>query len=362
MDTVTQFALGAAVGTAVLGRQMGVRKAAIAGGLLGTLPDLDVYWPYADAVESYVLHRSVTHSLIVQTVVTPIFAEGLRLLFRALRAHRWRSYLAVFLCFATHALLDSVTIYGTQLFWPLSREPVGLGSVFIIDPLYTLPLIAAFLWAVIGNRWTPRFATMLTAALVVSTLYLGWSVVAQQITAVRAKEQLAKANIPADRLFATPTPFNTLFWRVVVLNGPRYYNLYIPLLGEEDAITAYQHARQPVSAECLQRNLYVKTVSAFTDGFYRFDAMGAAVVMSDLRMGLTPSYVFRFVVAEHGTAGRAGDVPRRVHSQRGAPGDLDWILDGVLGQRAIRPVEAAARIDLQRIETTIAMGETALTC
>ena len=34
MDPVSQFVLGASVGTAVLGRRMGVRKAALAGGHL----------------------------------------------------------------------------------------------------------------------------------------------------------------------------------------------------------------------------------------------------------------------------------------------------------------------------------------
>lgn len=43
MDSLTQLTLGAAVGEAVLGRQVG-RRAALWGGLLGTLPDLDVFW------------------------------------------------------------------------------------------------------------------------------------------------------------------------------------------------------------------------------------------------------------------------------------------------------------------------------
>ena len=40
MDSVTQFALGAAVGTAVLGRRIGLRRAALSGGLLGTMPEV----------------------------------------------------------------------------------------------------------------------------------------------------------------------------------------------------------------------------------------------------------------------------------------------------------------------------------
>lgn len=41
MDSVTQAVLGAAVGEAVLGKHIG-NKAAIAGAIIATIPDLDV--------------------------------------------------------------------------------------------------------------------------------------------------------------------------------------------------------------------------------------------------------------------------------------------------------------------------------
>ncbi len=41
MDSLTQAALGAAVGEAILGKKLG-RKAAIAGAIVATIPDLDV--------------------------------------------------------------------------------------------------------------------------------------------------------------------------------------------------------------------------------------------------------------------------------------------------------------------------------
>ena len=50
MDSLTQFALGAGIGVAVLGRRIGPRRAAIAGGLLGSVPDLDVLYPFDDPV------------------------------------------------------------------------------------------------------------------------------------------------------------------------------------------------------------------------------------------------------------------------------------------------------------------------
>ncbi len=307
MDSVTQFALGAAVGTAVLGRRIGIRRAALTGGLLGSLPDLDVFFPNGDPVERFVSHRGATHSLLMMTLATPVLAEGLRRLFADLARHRGPAYLAVFLCLITHALLDSLTIYGTQLFWPLWPEPVGLGSIFIIDPLYTLPLLAVTVWALFQKHWSQRYARYLTLALLLSTAYLGWSVLAQQWMTATGQRLLAKRG-SSPQVMAIPTPFNTLFWRVIALDGPRYYNVYIPILGSDDDASIYSHQRWSPDLACdvdklLADNGHARRLVRFSDGFYRADLKDGLLEISDLRMGLTHSYAFRFAVAELGEEG-----------------------------------------------------------
>jgi inner membrane protein len=235
-----------------------------------------------------------------------------------LRDARWQAYLAVFLCLTTHALLDATTIYGTRLFWPLWPEPLGVGSVFIIDPLYTLPLLIVVIWGFFKRDWSVAFGKALTVALAVSTAYLGWGVVAQQIARDRADRVLVASGIAAERAFATPTPFNSLFWRVVAIDGPRYLNVYVPLLGSDDAVTAYVHPRQPVSPDCFNGNGAMQTLSDFSKGFYRVDTTkDGAVIMTDLRMGLTPRYVFRFVVADHKGAAVQETEPQRIARRSG---------------------------------------------
>jgi inner membrane protein len=329
---------------------MGVRKAALAGGLLGTLPDTDVFWPFDDAIDRFVLHRGATHSLVIHALATPVLGEGLRLVARSLRDARWQTYLAVFLCLSTHALLDAMTIYGTRLFWPLWPVPLGLGSVFIIDPLYTLPLLAVTLWGFFQRDWSRTFGRALAVAFAVSTAYLGWGVVAQQVARDRAAQVVADAGIAPARVFATPTPFNSLFWRVVAIDGPRYINVYVPLLGGADAITAYVHPRELVSGECLEDIEAMRRLSVFSKGFYRVEtAADGSVVMADLRMGLTPHYVFRFIVAEHNGSGLTPSDPRRLPTVRNAPGDLDWVWAGVRGEAVPRPAEAAQAVNLDAL-------------
>ena len=73
MDSVTQIALGSSVGYALLGGKIG-RRALIVGAAFGTLPDLDVLIDFGGAVENFVFHRSFSHSLLIQGLLSPFFA------------------------------------------------------------------------------------------------------------------------------------------------------------------------------------------------------------------------------------------------------------------------------------------------
>src|SRR5210317_1878261 len=122
MDSVTQAVLGAAIGGAIApaGQR---RKALLAGAALGTLPDLDVLIDYGDAVENFTYHRGFSHSLFVLPPVALLL---------------WLAFIG--LALITHPMLDAHTAYGTQLLWPLDSPPVMWASLFIIDPLFTLPM------------------------------------------------------------------------------------------------------------------------------------------------------------------------------------------------------------------------------
>jgi inner membrane protein len=70
MDSLTQIALGSAV-TALIAPARHRRAALVAGGVLGTLPDLDVIpitLSGADAVSRITWHRGTSHSLLLLAV------------------------------------------------------------------------------------------------------------------------------------------------------------------------------------------------------------------------------------------------------------------------------------------------------
>ncbi len=349
MDSLTQFVLGAGVGVAVLGRRIGPRQAAVAGGLLGTLPDLDVLVPFDDPVDAFILHRGPTHSLFVQALAVPLFGEALCRIFKDLRDGRLLTYAAVYLIFASHTLLDALTVYGTRIFWPIWPEPVSIGSVFVIDPLYTLPLLVIVLWSFFRSASSERFQSALALAFFLSTVYLAWGLTAQQMVQIRAADYLRKAGVTPERLIATPTPFNSVIWRVIAIDGGRYFNLYLPAVGRIRDTTIYQHPSGKGLAGCLADNEALEKLAGFSKGFYRIEKDKDEILVADLRMGMTPGYVFRYLVAKETGEGVKPVPPERRRSERSAPGDLDWLIAAVKGQIGQRPSEARSAIALAEL-------------
>ena len=61
MDSITQIALGAAIGDAAFSRKLGPR-AVIFGGACGLLPDLDMFAGlFGDEWTTFVHHRGLSH-------------------------------------------------------------------------------------------------------------------------------------------------------------------------------------------------------------------------------------------------------------------------------------------------------------
>lgn len=330
MDSLSQIALGAAVAVATMGRRTALWKAALWGAVAGTLPDLDVLIDHGDPIRNMVLHRAETHAPFWLTLFSlPMAAFVAKLHGQWPLWRRW--WLAIWLVLVTHPLLDAMTVYGTQLALPFSDHPFGVGSVFIIDPLYTLPLLAGVGWA-LATRGAGRGMAANAAGLLLSTAYLGWGVAAQLHVERIARDALAAQGISAERLLVTPTAFNSLLWRIVAMSGDRYHEGFYSLLDGGRRVGFDPFERGAALAEQLQGLDGVRRIAAFSKGFYKLQADGDRVLLSDLRMGQEPAYIFTFVVAQR----RSAAVPVMPPVQLGARLDLarglPWLWHRALGE------------------------------
>jgi len=141
VDIITQGIIGAAAAQCGAKPQR-LRTAALAGAVAGLLPDIDVVIRSpADPLLFLEYHRHFTHSLIFVPIGALIAAAITRLLTRKRESIR-SLFLPSLLGVATHGVLDACTSYGTHLLWPFTDSRTAWHLIAIIDPLFTLSLIA----------------------------------------------------------------------------------------------------------------------------------------------------------------------------------------------------------------------------
>lgn len=298
MDSVTQFALGASIGEAALGRKIG-NRAALAGGIVATLPDLDSFIPYDDAVATFTYHRSATHSLFVLAAASPLITWLALKLQPKFREFRKETFQLVFLALFTHPLLDAFTVYGTQLFWPITNYPVSGSTIFIVDPLYTIWLLIGCISAMLISRDKITGHRLNYAGLALSSIYLSWTVAAKLIVDNRAEQLLNDENIAFDQLMSTPAPFTSFTWRLVGKNREGYFDAFIDVFGEDQPVIINQRPSEEHLLVGLRDHWPVTRLLDFTHGYYSVSRRGDDILITDLRMGLESNYVFVFKVAKY---------------------------------------------------------------
>lgn len=330
MDSLTQMALGAAVSVAAMGRRTAAWKAAAWGALAGTLPDLDAFIDHGDAVLNMTLHRANSHSLLWLTLGAPALAwvvsrwQGEAGLFK-----RW--WLALWLALFTHPLLDLMTVYGTQVFQPFTDEAWGLGSLFIIDPAYSLPLMAGVLLALWRARPLAEASVQQRGlrlnhwGLGLSTAYLLWSVLAQQWVLHMARTSLAAQGLPTAQLLVTPAPLTTLLWRVVALDGEHFHEGYYALADGQRPLRMLRFERGGGLLAQQAAHPQVQRLQRFADGFVKLRVQDGRLWITDLRMGQEPAYVFQFDLGPPLLPGQTPPVARQVSMRMQVAEGLRWL-------------------------------------
>ncbi len=225
MDPLTHATFGAVAASLIARKRDAVRTAILAGAAGALVPDLDVLIRSEhDPLLTLQYHRHFTHALVFAPIAGLLVAALLRFLFFRKRERRpefrmlwcWASIGA-----ATAGLLDACTSYGTHLFWPFTADRVAWNLVAVVDPLFTLGLVAIL--AVIFFRRDPRTAPRMAMVYVATFFaFAGWqkSRVESARDALLAKRGHAAA---AESLTVKPTLGNLLLWRSIYEHGDRFF-------------------------------------------------------------------------------------------------------------------------------------------
>lgn len=289
MDSLTQATLGAAVGHFCWHKAIG-NRALLLGAIGGTIPDLDIIlYPLLDDIQRLYWHRGESHSIwfilfgsLLSAYLLQRYKLGARLSFKL-------AALGALLIYATHILIDYFTVYGTQLLAPFYRHGFAKGNYFIIDPLFTLPLLLGCIIAAFSSSKFGMRANIL--GLVLACSYTIWSFTAQNIADRTFKAALKRTGSDVLRQRTTAGPFTTFLWRHLAQTEHGFLVGYWSIFDKaDDDIQFYYIPRGVDLVKPLVNSDAFGVLEWFSQGWWYASTQNEnEIKIVDLRFGAIPS-------------------------------------------------------------------------
>lgn len=308
MDSITQIVLGGAVGEAVLGKKVG-NKAVFWGAIGGTIPDLDtIPGQFLDTVSKLEIHRGFSHSIVFAILMSPLLGFLISKIYQKKKEANWWDWtLLFFWSIFTHPLLDIFTTWGTQLLWPLDWR-IAIQSIFVIDPLYTIPFIVCLISVLFLKRSNPKRNRLNRIGLIVSSSYLIITVFLKLAADSVFESRLKAEGIKYHRFDSRPTPFNTILWTSNIELESEFLIAYYSFFDTNEQLTYARFSKNEELLKPYRNQPKVERLIKLTKGFYTIEKTEKGIAMNDLRFGLTEgfdngkgSFVFTYLIEQKGS-------------------------------------------------------------
>jgi inner membrane protein len=290
VDSLTQIVLGASVAEACGGKKLG-NKAALWGAIAGTIPDLDVFIrAYNDPIHGALMHRGFSHSILFALMAGPLLGY---LIFRIYkRKYELKTWIFVaFMAIITHPMLDIFTSYGTQFFWPFEWR-ISFKSVFVIDPLYTIPFGILLLASLMIKRNISLRRRLNNIGLIYSSLYLTWCVIVKLTILNNTPTYFKDYEIDQSKTVVNAMPFTSFYWMIITesknYNYIGYKSIFYPFNKNEVDTLTKNHA---LLTGIEDRNKeWAQTLQFMTKNCYTAVRRDDSLEVYDLKFGLASQF------------------------------------------------------------------------
>jgi inner membrane protein len=238
------------------------RDPLIIAAIAGIFPDIDYlsFWinPLIFIAD---WHRSFTHSLLMAPLWGLLLTTIMVTMSPRLRESARSVYLYTIIGLLSHILLDILTVYGTEIFYPWSDMSVSLATTFIIDPYFTTIIVLTLL---ISLQLQTRLSAFIGTALLLVYISVQWQL---KLSAIQITQDFGAEQITIDsKITALPQPFSPLYWRVIVQRDQEYSTALLDISGFSEKLFNSQAPNNwygLISAYKSRGNLYWQDYSLF---------------------------------------------------------------------------------------------------
>ena len=312
MDSFTQIALGIAIAEVCAGKKL-KNKTVLYGAVLGTIPDLDVVVGLLlNPVDAILLHRGISHSLFLFLFLSPILGWIISKIEKD-KINFVQATNMAFWCLFTHVLLDLFTSWGTQILWPLDYR-FALKTIFVIDPLYTIPLVISLIMV-----WKTKDIILrkkyIIRGLLISSSYLLLSCFIKVYALNQFEKALTKQRIHYSEIIVKPTAFNLILWNANVATFDNYllgnYSIF-----DTQPISFAAYRKNKILESQLNGNSDFEKLKKASEGWYIISQKNQSFYFNDLRFGLlnddskNPQFAFSYQFIRKKEGLKAVEVPK----------------------------------------------------
>ena len=289
MDPVSQGAVGAAFAQSAAKKE-NIILIGFIGFLAGLAPDLDVLIRSEDDPILFLeYHRQFSHSLFFIPIGSFFVALFIFPFVRGLMSLRM-VYIASFLGYATHGLLDACTSYGTQLFWPFSDQRVTWNNISIVDPIFTIPIVILLAIAITKRK---RIFSFIAIGWI--TFYLSLGFIQYERTLSAAMDLANSRGHNAERMTLKPSFGNLILWKSIYQHEETYYVDAIRTVhsstwcsGESIEMFDYQYHLPSLDKDSQQAK-DIERFRWFSQDYLGYDDKNSLV--TDIRYSMIPNQI-----------------------------------------------------------------------
>lgn len=283
IDSITHIVLGACIGEAALGRQLG-KKAMLFGAVAQSIPDLDFLVAlWTDEAGTLMAHRGFTHSILFALLFSALLALAFWRLQRGVGLFKWLFFFSAQL--AAHLLLDMFNNYGTGLLIPFDATRYSFNALYVADPLFSLwPLLACIALVILPYGSRKRLAWV-RFGITGSIIYLCLSAYNKINIVSDVKYALKEQRIHYNDFLTTPSPFNTWLWFVAVKTDSGFHVGYRSAFDTAPEMDLRYFPRNDSLLSLVRDQEEVEELKRFSQGYYTIERWHDTLVFNDLRFG-----------------------------------------------------------------------------
>lgn len=233
MDTITHGLLGALTVRSLPARYQNIslHELTVVAFVAAVFPDIDylTFWihPLLFLAE---WHRAATHSFVMM----PVWSIAIGLVAAMLVKARWKWPVYSAVCavsISTHILSDMITIYGTQIFNPISDYKAVIGTTFVIDGYFTGIVLTGLILSILlkhnSNRFHRPVAVLMSGVLL---SYLGLQTYFRSVANDFALQYTKQQQFRAEAIHSIPQPFSPTYWKIIVETKDSFFVSYINVM------------------------------------------------------------------------------------------------------------------------------------